>query len=486
MLKRLLPLLFLSLSTLGLCAQEVPGRVAAYFDFKYFQVPEEGRMIETYTKIVGNSVEYLAIDDSTTQAQVNLKLIISDGDKVIDFSNSSVKSPKAISGYQPDFIDIQRFILPKGKYTIELAISDLNRSNEGAVTLNQPISVEYDITSAAFSDIELVAGLKKSSEGSTIGKSGLDMIPYMSNLYSTEFGELLFYFELYNMDKELGIDEPFLLQYSIKDANNEQVQEGCEKLARKKASPVITELGRFSLENLRSGAYMVHIEARDRENKLITEQKLPIVRQNADAPALTKEQIDLTFVGTITDKDSLSEYIHSLSPIALDKDLVFIDQQMKNRTLMELKSWFYSFWEEREPIDPSKGWADYKMLVAEAQEEFGTRNKRGYRTDMGRVYCKYGRPNSVVDDAMDAESYPFQIWHYYKAGVFSGGRFVFYDTSLMMSDYALLHSDVIGERKNPRWNRVIHSRNNAMNSYEQTNSNSDSGRRLQELYDSPR
>jgi hypothetical protein len=91
-----------------------------------------------------------------------------------------------------------------------------------------------------------------------------------------------------------------------------------------------------------------------------------------------------------------------------------------------------------------------------------------------------------VDRSSDPQSYPYQIWHYYRAGKFSDKRFVFYDRELLQREYQLLHSDVPGEVRNPRWDMVLNSRNNAQWNQEQNSAGGSSSDRMQELFETPR
>jgi hypothetical protein len=117
---------------------------------------------------------------------------------------------------------------------------------------------------------------------------------------------------------------------------------------------------------------------------------------------------------------------------------------------------------------------------------YGTRNKPGYNTDRGYVHLKYGAPNSIVDRPNDTDAYPYQIWHYYRAGKYTNRRFVFYQPELVGDDYELIHSEVPGEVQNSRWNQIIHSRNNSMNNVDPQKVNTMSGERALELYNDPR
>lgn len=461
--------------------------LTSYFDFKVFQVPGEGILLETYFDIKGESVEYLPLSDSTHQASVELKVIVSKGQGIKDFRKESIKSPIAITGHSPDFISIQRFILPKGVYELDMEIKDEARPEQQVIAFKREIDLNFNSDRTGLSDIELLAGFKKSEADSKLSKAGLDMLPYMSTVYQTEFNELLFYVELYGMDRELKENEAFLLRYFLEDIDHETVQMGTEVNKRKKASKVVSELGLLDLSSVASGQYNLRVEARNRENELICEKELTIVRINQNLKReLNEEQINLTFVGEMTDKDSLLEYIYSLRPISQELDRMIIDNQSSNFTLMECKSFFYSFWEERDPINPSVAWSAYKKNVELVDEKFGTSNREGYETDMGRIYLVYGAPNSLVNESNDPETYPYQIWHYYKAGKFNDKRFVFYDREILQREYTLLHSDVPGEVRNPRWNIIINSRSNSMWNVDQNSAGGNGAQRLQQLYDSPR
>lgn len=444
-------------------------------------------MLETYVNVAGHSVFYEPMSDTLAQAQVEISIVIHKGNSILDFSKEAVSSPIAIRGFHPDFLSIQRFLVKKGTYELEVELKDLKRPESEAWSMRVPMELDADYRNATFSDIELVAGLKQADPDSKTAKSGLDIIPYLSIDYPTEFNELIFYCELYHSEKELGKDQGFIVRYYLEDADREQIQGGQEVMKRKRTSPVLSTLGRLELNDIPTGRYNLVIEARDRDNKLLCSRETLVLRENLNmAKSLDAEVLELSFAGKMNDKDSLLERIYALAPIAGDKELLVINQQVDDFTLLQCKSFFYSFWEKRNPGNPEATWDAYAERLNEAEERFGTRNKRSYMTDMGRVFLKYGEPNSIVDMPNEPESYPFQIWHYYKAGRFTDRRFVFYDPELLRREYALLHSDVPGEIRNPRWDLIIHSRTNATWDQNRERGIGSASDRLQELYQTPR
>jgi len=87
---------------------------------------------------------------------------------------------------------------------------------------------------------------------------------------------------------------------------------------------------------------------------------------------------------------------------------------------------------------------------------------------MGRVYLKYGPPNTITDVPFDAStsgmtvddnpdavadggSVPYQIWHYYTLGNQRNRKFVFANIHLALFDYKLIHSNMPGEINNENW-----------------------------------
>ena len=107
------------------------------------------------------------------------------------------------------------------------------------------------------------------------------------------------------------------------------------------------------------------------------------------------------------------------------------------------------------------------------EKGYGTRIFPGYATDRGRVYLQYGAPNTVTTRESSPNEYPYEIWHYYKIRQFSNKRFVFYNPDLVGNNYRLLHSDLIGETQNYRWQYELIKRNaNNVNIDDPTGGNS--------------
>jgi hypothetical protein len=60
---------------------------------------------------------------------------------------------------------------------------------------------------------------------------------------------------------------------------------------------------------------------------------------------------------------------------------------------------------------------------------------------------------------------------YNKIGQFSNRRFIFYNPDLVNNAYRLLHSDMLGELKNPSWPQILSSRNTNKGNVDNPNQN---------------
>jgi len=132
-------------------------------------------------------------------------------------------------------------------------------------------------------------------------------------------------------------------------------------------------------------------------------------------------------------------------------EILFIDQNLKTADLKLLQQFFLSFWEQRNPTYPSSAWLAYKLEVQKVQNSFGTKFRKGYDTDRGRVYLEYGPPNVRSTAYTEPNTYPYEIWHYYTLKSQRNKKFVFYTEDLVTNDFSLLHSDATGEVSYPQW-----------------------------------
>jgi GWxTD domain-containing protein len=226
---------------------------------------------------------------------------------------------------------------------------------------------------------------------------------------------------------------------------------------------IIPILKEYDISTLPSGNYKLHIEARDKDNNLITDAQLFFQRSNPDISFsldnLAAVSISNTFADRITSPDTLDEFIRCLAPRATELEKSFIYKQLESAEMETKQQFLYNFWATRNPTNPEGEWMKYYELVISVNAAYKTQIHKGYETDRGRVYLQYGPPNIISESYNEPSSYPYEIWQYYElAGGQRNKRFVFYTTDLITNNFQLLHSDAIGEIYNYKWKVFLNNR----------------------------
>lgn len=488
MLKLFNFLLLSILSTSALFSME------AYFDLKKFDLVDGDSYIETQLSFVGTSVSYAKLENGALSSEIESTIIIYQNEEILTFRKIVITSPEVSDSTLVDFMDVQRFSLPEGDYRIEVKLLDLHNPEQTEQSLEQEFSITFKDTRMEFSDIMLVKAFSKAQEMTELTKSGYDLIPYVSDYYSSNQSVLAFYAELYRTAPLLE-DSLFLLTYYIaKEGSTEAIGE-FQKLEKAKCQEVVPMLHMLDISQLPTGKYDLVVEARNRMNETMVNRKITFSRNNflndANEDNVALINIDQTFVVQYEDRDSLVEFLNSCHPISSNLERNTVQNQMQVADLATLQKYFFYFWSKRDERNPEQAWYDYQKEVNFVNRAYGTRIKKGYQTDRGRVYLQYGAPNTIVQRYNPVNVLPYEIWHYYKINQFNNKRFLFYSRESVGVDFVLLHSDMLGEVQNNDWPVVMRTKNVEVSSSESSRNRSNardnfSGDELEDLFYNPR
>jgi len=438
----------------------------ATFSYATFFAPLEGPYVETYLKIMGSSAKYVQQKNGQYQAAIEISVLYNQGETPKYFDKYNLLSPEikdTLTSFY-NFTDLKRVSLPKGNYNFILTIKDKNEPNAKPFELKQDISLDYMPNVIAISDIELLDSYKASVSIGALEKNGVELNPLISNYFSKENNSLKFYTEIYNTSSILDKDL-FLLNYHIENFETKKPLDNFSNSSRQISKPVSILLTEIDISELPSGNFNLVVEARNRNNELLAKKGTFFQRSAKIANAGNGENLDFrtrninnTFAAQITNKDSLTEYINSLYPISSPDENTFAINQLELQDLHIMQQYFYDFWIKRNSENPGKGWIEYKIQVDKANAFYHALNKKGYRTDRGRVFLQYGPPNSVSESYNETNSYPYEIWQYYKAKNETNKKFVFYNPELATNDFKLLHSDAKGEVYERQWQYLLRLR----------------------------
>jgi GWxTD domain-containing protein len=458
------------LALLGVSAQ-INAQISAYFNYGVFNVPQQKPFLETYFTIIGSSFKLKRVLNGY-QSTAFVSLSIYKGDSIVKAAKYNLKGPLLTdTANRPSFIDNQRYALANGQYRFEISLSDVNNPAKKPFTFKENVNINYSRYSLQGSSVQALEKFSKANGQSNISKSGMDLIPYNINYYDNSQNTLQFYFETYNADTILGKQKPFIYSYYIeRDANLEKMM-GLSGFKKLQAAAVNPLLGQFDISKLPSGNYNLVIDVKDENNILQFQKKWFFQRQNNQLATVsakeTSEEDVKSFFGNFNNTDSLKMFVECLWPISSSTDR----ERQINQTVKKdpdlMKKYIVDFWTRRaaDTANAFGMWMDYYKRVTDVQKLFRCGKQKGYFTDRGRVYLQYGIPNQRGMVPNDANTFPYEMWQYYRikdestGQFFTNKKFVFVNRQIADDCYMLIHSDMRGEIANEQWRFELTKRN---------------------------
>jgi GWxTD domain-containing protein len=436
-------------------AQTSFARDLIYFvDLNAFYDTEGKPYIEIGLDINAGSVTFQK-DKTGFQGSVEVKFDISPkgGDAASVYSRDfDLLSPVLQDSGNRAFgiLDIKRVSLAPGNYVLTGELRDKHSSDNKVYKFSKEFFVDAQAADQlSFSDIMFVQSVTPSKEVLAHSKLGYDIIPYVSNGNFIDADSLKFYLETYHSEKQSPA--VYFVNVFLSEANSTNKIQNYQRTFRQKVRPLDLVTGGFDVSKLPSGVYFLNVQAYSQTQDSIgfTSKKIYLVNSKVDMTAsvsteLFQDQFTLT-------EEQLDEYIRTLYYISTPTEQDFAKSL---QTLSEKQNYFYNFWDKRKekPTDlPSKPWVLYKSRVDYANDHFKAAHLKGWRTELGRVLLVYGTPNDIEYMPSSNDYHPHQIWRYNKLKTQANVRFIFYSPNEATNDYVLLHSDLRGERNNPRY-----------------------------------
>lgn len=451
----LLSCTFLAAAQKGQKAPKIQ-QMKAYLDHKVFYEPSIGNYVEVHLQFIGHSLKYVGVPGGL-QGEVAIQLILRSGETVAASDAYRLQSPLMRDSIVEDFYDLRRFAVKPGIYELEISLQDLN-STAPAMAGKQVIEVK-DLSSAiSISDVQISEVMTPTDSLTTFAKSGYEMIPRISNYYTTEANSLPVYFELYNPKGPAGT---LGVKQTIRRTKTNEEIEAFTRYSRHDVDKVQPVIRVVDITKLPSGEYTLEYTLITKDNEEVGKTSYFFERSNDITEAIAAENIvlDPAFQASIAD-DSVFYYMESLIPISRQAEVKNILSILKKKDKDQSRKYIQAYWimssETQKPYD---AWMKYKLQVQLVQRLYSNNFLEGFETDRGRVYLQYGPPNNIITRETSPSEYPYEIWQYDKIKKYSNKRFVFYNPDLVNNNYRLLHSDMIGEQQNYRWQQALAKRN---------------------------
>lgn len=458
--------LFLLVVTIGLLNSELFSQQKGLnFDLSLatFRGNEQFSFVEIYVSV---PVRYLTFvpDANSFKIGFSLELKISRGDSIISNQvfnhvfNSEFDSTRNPNQVLPA---VKRIFLKAETYTFFVKVADLNGDQHGSFTFSTPIKL-IGQDNLQLSDIELAVTINRDSVESQFFKNGYRVLPNPSCLYGSGLPILFYYSEIYNLSYSGENDTTsYVVQSRILNGQKQIVKENPPKTKKKKGNSAV-ELGRINTASIRSGSYLLELEAIDlANNQKISELKKFFIYQPADVDERNLDVNPDVSQETIPELFPDSRY-DVMTEAQIDKEFettkYIVSKEEKNTykklDLVGKKQFIKEFWIKRDQ-DPSTRKNEYREKYL-ASVEYANKNfggfQDGWKSDRGRILLLYGEPDEIERSPFSSETKPYQIWKYYS--IQGGVEFIFADKR-SFGNFELVHSSARGELNDPSWDRWI-------------------------------
>ena len=453
---RFILICFLVCTSLLANAQKNNKQLKAYLDHKVFFESSIGNYVEVQLQFLGLSLKYKGVEGGL-QGEVAIQLSIKSNGKIVASDAYRLQTPLMRDSIVEDFFDLKRFALQPGNYELEVSLQDLNATNE-PMSGKQQIEIRDLGSKPTFSDIQVSETMTRTDSSSVFTKSGYEMIPRISNYFTTEANTLPVYFEIYHPEKSV---QAVGIKQTIFQTKSKLEMEEFTRFSKHEVNQVQPVVRVIDISKLPSGEYTLQYTLISKENQELAKSEYFFERSNEITEAITAENIvlDPAFQSSITN-DSVFYYMESLIPISKPAEIKNIISILKKKDSEQSRKYIQAFWIfSANGMKAYDAWMQYKGQVQLVQKLFSNNFMEGFETDRGRVYLQYGAPNYIIARESSPSDYPYEIWQYDKIKQYSNKRFIFYNPDLVNNNYKLLHCDMIGELQNYRWQQALAKRN---------------------------
>ncbi len=424
-----------------------------------FHSPVEGNYTEVHLKIPAATLCFESYQKQGYAAGAEMEIVITGESDTVFHEAFMLTTPviKDTTKVDFDLVDIRRARINKGHYLVY--VSAIDHKSRKKVLITSPLQVQFNDKDVSFSNIMMVDTFYISPAENVFTRSDIDYIPEVNNYYSKDKIRISMYAEMYNLDQTIGAEDARVRIY-ISDMNGAKVPGFIKsKTLHPQKVNIITE--GFDTKNLPDGIYRLNIDAKGNTGNTIAVKS--VVFYKNVSPFETKERnIAIHSFGAWNIRQ-LSDFLEYLAPISTADELTEAVALKKKSDTAAIRNYFINFWKSRDRKDPYDLFLDYFERVTYVQAAFKSGFTQGYKTDRGAAVLRYGKPDYIAPYIDEEGAYPYEVWQYYKLKAQNNVRFIFYNPSGINNEYVLLHSDALGEPKNPNWKQYIYYKVNTDN-----------------------
>lgn len=289
-----------------------------------------------------------------------------------EFSVADYEQTQSVESYR---INSARFLIAPGKYEIKIQVEDKN-SGESSSANRKAVVPDFRTPAVAISELEMIGAFADTAELELFKKGGRTVIPSVTRSYGDPDSLVPFYFELYANRPE---EKNYLLSYEITQRYHGTWAKKTINL--KLAQPKTAILADMPINQLPPGEYKLKVALQEGKKDLAKQEAVFKMGWNWEAALL----------------HNFKELMEILSYFSRESDL----KELKKAAPEKRLAVWNAFWQERDPTPTSReneSKAEFDRRVRFVDAYFAHMGLPGWRSDMGKIYIRYGEPDQVDED----------------------------------------------------------------------------------------
>jgi GWxTD domain-containing protein len=429
------------------------------FDYAQFAYDTSSNYVEFYYSFGQRGLAQVK-NDSVTLLEGILDIKITDTlthELIVDREWKINHEIKDTLDMNKSLVGILNFIIPAGKYICEISgrnskDSTISRNYKEAITVEPFIDSSFAVSNIQFASKILQDSPNKNS---VFYKNSFEIIPLPTSILGENQPVLFHYFEMYNL-QNINAGFPLKLNVSVLDSRRNVHFQKSKEISRETDSRV--EVGTVLVNKYPTDTYTIIVSLFDslKNYSVSSAKKFYVLNPSVEVNDSVYGEITDVFAtqfGAMSEEE-LDDLFEKSKYIAAGGE---IDQYNSLNGREGKQKFILQFWNQRD-TEPStlqnEFFMEYLKRVEYSNQHFKALGKKGWRTDRGRVFLKYGEPSEIERYPNQIDTKPYEIWYYNE--IEGGVIFIFGDLT-NFSDYQLIHSTARGELRDDNWQRRISS-----------------------------
>ncbi|CAN5585000.1 hypothetical protein BH10BAC5_BH10BAC5_06420 [soil metagenome] len=434
----------------------IPAAVSAKIylfsmDYAQFRGSNGKTKLEIYSSFLQKSIKYTYKSGKFT-GKALLQISFYDVSKGSTIFNQTYSIPVELSDtssvkLNENMIVKLDYLLLPGTYKIQGIGSDGDNSNL-TDTISYDVTIDsFESTHAQISDIQFATSISNSKDTSSLFyKNTLEVLPNPNNLFGNKLKDIFYYIELYDLNS-LNLGENINVDISILDANQKQKYKTNKIL--KKGSDSRVDIGKFAIDSFPSGSYILQYSVVSGGVPAATANKKFYIYNSGINSTVYNDDNTNDFLksefGSMTSENADMEFEKLLYIITPAEK----DYYKKLSTVEDKRKFLYTFWKARNNNSISNVRLNFFKRLNEANNQFSESFKDGWKSDRGRIYVLYGKPDNVDRFPFESSSHAYEIWHY--DNLEGGAEVDFVERESSTGIYTIVNSTLKNEVKFPEW-----------------------------------